>query len=114
VAGAAAVSEIARIWVVIVAVGIGTYLIRYSFLGIVGDRALPGWALRALRYVPVAVMPALVAPLVVWPPATGGETDPARLAAAVAALVVGAALRSVLGAVFAGMAVLYLALWVVG
>jgi branched-subunit amino acid transport protein len=107
-------SEVARIWVVIVAVGIGTYLIRYSFLGLVGDRTLPAWALRALRYVPVAVMPALVAPAILWPPATGGETDPARLLAAVAALVVGAAMRSVLGAVFAGMAVLYLALWVVG
>ena len=107
-------SEVARIWVVIVAVGIGTYLIRYSFLGLVGDRTLPPWALRMLRYVPVAVMPALVAPLVVWPPATGGAPDPARLLAALAALAVGAATRSVLGAVFGGMAVLYLALWVVG
>ena len=65
-------SETARIWVVMVAVGIGTYFIRYSFLGLVGDRPLPEWLLRALRYVPVAVMPALVAPLVVWPAATEG------------------------------------------
>lgn len=107
-------SEIARIWVVMIAVGSGTYLIRYSFLGLVGDRPLPGWLLRALRYVPVAVMPALVAPLVVWPAATGGQTDPARLLASLAALAVGAAMRSVLGAVFGGMAVLYLALWALG
>ena len=107
-------SETARIWVVMVAVGIGTYFIRYSFLGLVGDRPLPEWLLRALRYVPVAVMPALVAPLVVWPAATDGHPDPARMLAALAALAVGAAMRSVMGAVFAGMAVLYLALWVLG
>lgn len=107
-------SDTARIWVVMVGVGVGTYLIRYSFLGLVGDRPLPGWLLRLLRYVPVGVMPALVAPVVAWPPATGGETDPARLVAAVAALVTGAATRSLLWAVVAGMSALYLALWAVG
>jgi branched-subunit amino acid transport protein len=108
------VSEVARIWVVMVVVGVGTYLIRYSFLGLVGDRPLPEWMLRMLRYVPVAVMPALVAPLVVWPAATGGAPDPARMLAALAALFVGAVMRSVLGSIFAGMAVLYLALWAIG
>ncbi|HET9068216.1 MAG TPA: AzlD domain-containing protein [Amaricoccus sp.] len=97
-----------------VVVGVGTYLIRYSFLGLVGDRPLPEWMLRMLRYVPVAVMPALVAPLVVWPAATGGAPDPARMLAALAALFVGAVMRSVLGSIFAGMAVLYLALWAIG
>ena len=107
----AAMSETARIWTVILVLGVGTFLIRYSFIGLVGDRALPPWAPRLLRYVPVAVMPGLVAPLVVWPQATGGEPDPARLLAAAAALGIGAATRSVLGAIFGGMAALYLALW---
>jgi branched-subunit amino acid transport protein len=106
------VSRTVEIWVVIAALGVGTFLLRYSFIGLVGDRQLPGWATRMLRYVPVAVIPALVAPLVAWPAASGGETDPARLAAALAALGIGAATRSVLGAVFGGMGVLYLALWV--
>lgn len=107
-------SDSARIWILIAAVSIGTFLIRYSFIGLVGDRALPGWAARMLRYVPVAVMPGLVAPLVVWPPATGGETDPARLIAALAALGLGIATRNVLAAIFGGMAALYMALWLVG
>lgn len=102
----------AQIWTVIVVVGIGTFLIRFSFLGMVGARRLPAWALRLLRYVPVAVMPALITPMVVWPAATGGEPDAARLLAAAAALAIGAATRSMLGAIAAGMAVLYLALWV--
>ena len=103
-----------QIWAVIVALGVGTYLIRLSFLGLLGGREIPSWAQRMLRYVPVAVMPGLVAPLVVWPPATGGTPDPARLVAAAAALAIGAATRSVLGAIVSGMAALYLALWALG
>jgi branched-subunit amino acid transport protein len=104
-------SETARIWTVILLLGLGTYLIRFSFLGVVGDRELPPWAMRLLRYVPVAVMPGLVAPLVVWPQATGGVPDAARILAAAAALAIGAGTRSVHGAIAGGMAALYLALW---
>lgn len=107
-------SETARLWTVILGLGIGTYLIRLSFIGLIGDRKLPETAMRLLRYVPVAVMPALVAPLVVWPQATGGATDPARLAAALAALAVGAWRRSLLAAIVAGLGVLYLGLWLFG
>ena len=104
----------ATIWTVIVVLGIGTYLIRFSFIGLVGDRSLPIWAQRLLRYVPVAVMPGLVAPLVVWPQATGGAPDASRMIAALAALAIGAWSRSVLGAILGGMAVLYAALWTLG
>jgi branched-subunit amino acid transport protein len=103
-----------EVWIVILGLGLGTFLIRFSFLGLIGDRALPEWALRLLRYVPVAVMPGLVAPLVVWPAATGGATDPPRMIAAAVALAVGAWTRSVLNAIFGGMAALYVALWLVG
>ncbi|RUM49434.1 MAG: hypothetical protein DSY85_15675, partial [Marinomonas sp.] len=48
------------IWAVIILLGIGTYLIRYSFLGIIGGRDLPEWLLRHLRYVPFAVLPIFV------------------------------------------------------
>ncbi len=96
------------IWLTIIFLGIGTYLIRYSFIGFFADKELPDWLLRHLRYVPAAVMPGLVAPLTVWPEATGGDPDPARLIAAAVALFIGAVLRSVLGAIFGGMGVLYL------
>lgn len=98
-------------WLVILALGLGTFAIRFSFLGLVGDRALPGWALRLLRYVPVAVLPALIAPLTVFPAATGGTPDPARLLAAGVALGVGAWSRNMLASVGAGMGALYLGLW---
>lgn len=102
------------IWVVILGVGAGTYLIRFSFIGLMGDRQFPGWAMRLLRYVPVAVMPAIAAPLVVWPAATGGAPDPVRMTAAVVALGVGAWRRNPLAAILAGMGTLYMGLWVAG
>ena len=78
----------AEIWTIVVFMGIGTYLIRFSFLGLIGDRKMPDWVLRHLRYTPVAILPGLVAPLVMWPEATGGEPDPIRFAAAAVPLTV--------------------------
>ncbi len=87
--------------------GIRTFLIRFSFLGLLGGKALSPRALLHLKYVGVSVLPALVAPLVVWPDATQGELDPIRLVAAVAALVAG--LRfGVIWALVSGMGTLYL------
>ncbi|PWE32454.1 AzlD domain-containing protein [Maritimibacter sp. 55A14] len=102
------------IWTIIVLMGIGTWLLRFSFIGLIGNRKMPEWALRHLRYTPVAVMPGLIAPLVLWPRATGGETDPARLAAAGAALVIGLWTKNVIAAVFSGMGALYLVQFLTG
>jgi branched-subunit amino acid transport protein len=95
------------IWAVIALLGIGTFLIRFSFLGLIGGKALPAWVLRHLRYTAVAVLPGLVAPLVIWPAATGGELDPARMAAALVTVAVGVWRRSVLAGMIAGGIVLY-------
>lgn len=101
----------ATIWLVIGVLGIGTYLIRWSFLGAVGDRPVPAWAQRVLRYTAVSVLPALIAPLVMWPAATGGQPDAARLGAAAATVAVGFRTRSTLWAILAGGTVLGLGTW---
>ena len=103
----------AEIWFIIVVLGAGTYLLRFSFLGLLGDREMPGWVLRLLRYTPVAVFPALVAPLVMWPAANDGGFDPARGLAAFATLAVGYVTRNVLWGILAGAATLYLGLWLI-
>ena len=100
-----------QIWALIAGLAVGTFLIRFSFLGLIGNRALPAWVLRLLRYTPVAVLPGIVAPLVLWPPATDGSFDPARGLAALATLVVGYATRSVIWGALAGAGTLYLALY---
>ena len=102
--------SVATIWGVILALGLGTFLIRFSFLGLIGRKPLPEWVLRHLRYTAVAVLPGLVAPLVLWPAATGGQLEPARLLAAAATVAAGLWTRSVLGAMGAGALALYLAL----
>ena len=99
------------IWGIILGLGIGTYLIRWSFLGAMGDKPVPEWAQRLLRYTAVAVLPALVAPLVLWPQATGGKPDPVRLTAAAVTLGVGLFTRNTLAAIIGGGVALGLCSW---
>jgi len=100
-----------QIWTVILLLGLGTFLLRMSFLGLTGGRSIPAPLLRLLRYTPVAVLPGLIAPLVLWPAATNGDPDPTRLAAAGAALLAGVLGRNVLLAMLAGAGTLALGLW---
>ncbi len=104
-------SESTTIWVIIVAMGLGSFGLRFLFLGVIGDRELPEWVLRHLRYTAVAVLPGLVAPLVLWPAATEGQPDPARLAAAAVTLGVGFVTKNVLAAIFGGAATLFLGMY---
>ncbi len=103
-----------EVWGIIFALGLGTFLIRFSFLGLLGGRDLPPWLLRHLRYTAVGVMPALIAPLILWPQATGGSPDPARLGAAAAALTVGVLTKNVILSIVAGMATLYGLMFLLG
>ncbi|WP_342068986.1 AzlD domain-containing protein [Yoonia algicola] len=99
----------AEIWAIIIIMGIGTFLIRFSFLGLIGDRPMPAFVLRLLRYTPVAVLPGMVAPLVLWPAATDGVFDPVRMLAAIATVLVGLWTRNVLWAILGGAMTLYAA-----
>ncbi|MGR3500882.1 AzlD domain-containing protein [Pseudaestuariivita sp.] len=94
------------IWTVIVFLGIGTYLIRFSFLGFLGDRELPPWLLQHLRYVGVAVLPALVAPMILWTDGPGSAIDPVQLVAAMAGFAAGWRF-GVIPALVVGMGTLY-------
>lgn len=99
-------------WMLTIGLGIGTFLIRFSFLGLFGSRQLPEWAMLHLKYVGVAVFPAMITPLVLWPAATGGVPDPLRMIAGGLAFLAG--LRfGVIPAIIAGMGGLWVmqALW---
>ena len=95
------------LWIVIIGLGLGSFALRFVFTGLVGDRPLPAWVLRHLRYTAVAVLPGLVAPLVVWPAATGGSMDAPRMAAALVTLAAGYFLRNVIVAILLGALTLY-------
>ncbi|MEO9823790.1 MAG: AzlD domain-containing protein [Paracoccaceae bacterium] len=100
-----------EIWTIIGVMAVATYLVRFSFLGLVGNRKMPDWVLRHLRYTPVAVIPGLIAPLVVWPDATGGETDPVRLVAALATVTVAWWRGNMLWGAFAGATTFGILTW---
>ncbi|WP_170562625.1 AzlD domain-containing protein [Ruegeria atlantica] len=102
------------IWTIIIGLAIGSYSLRFVFIGLVGDRPMPPWLLRHLRYTAVAILPALIAPLVVWPTATEGQPDIPRMAAAAVALTIGLMTKNVLAAIFSGAATLYGLLYLLG
>ncbi|SLN51096.1 AzlD domain-containing protein [Ruegeria meonggei] len=101
-------------WIVIIGLAIGSFALRFVFIGFVGDRPMPPWLLRHLRYTAVAIVPALIAPLVVWPTATDGQPDLPRMAAAAVALAVGVITKNVIAAIFTGAATLYGLLYLLG
>ena len=104
----------AVLWTVIIGLGLGSFGLRFLFTGLIGNRPLPTWVLRHLRYTAVAVLPGLVAPLVVWPQATDGTPDPARLAAALVTLAVGLATKNVILAIALGAGTLMAGLALTG
>lgn len=102
------------LWTVIIGLALGSFALRFVFIGLIGSRQMPDWLLRHLRYTAVAILPALVTPLVVWPAATDGQPDPTRLAAALVTIAVGMISRNVLAAILAGAGTLYALLYLLG
>lgn len=93
----------------LVAVGIVTYLYRYSMIGFFASRNLPGWLHALCRHIAPASFAALTASALFVP---GGEVSialdaPKPWAALVAALVAWRT-RNVLATIGTGMAALYL------
>ena len=82
-----------ELWHVIAALAAGSFMLRFTFL---------------------AVLPALIAPMIIWPAATGGSFDLPRGLAALATLSAGLWFRSVIVSITAGATTLYLALYLFG
>lgn len=89
------------VWIVIAGLCLTTFLVRWSCLGLFAGRELPGWLVTGLGFVPVTVIPALVAPMFLG----GGEplAHPERWAAGLATIGIGMASRSLIGGFASGM-----------
>ena len=68
---------------------------------------MPVWVLRHLRYTAVGLLPGLIAPMVLWPDATGGMLDWPRLIAAIVTLAVGYKTKNIFAAILLGGICLY-------
>lgn len=93
------------VWVVMVIGGALTYLTRLSFLGILGRWEAPAWVKRALRFVPPAVLSAIIVPEVLIRDGGFHPANP-RLAAAVLAGLVAWRTKSAVLSIVVGMAAL--------
>jgi branched-subunit amino acid transport protein len=106
------VTELAAlaVWAVIVVVGLFTFGIRASFIALFGYLdAIPPRVERALRFVPAAVLAALVAPeLATAQPTVAGALAGDRLVAGAVAGVVAWRTENVLATIAAGMGTLWL------
>jgi branched-subunit amino acid transport protein len=94
----------ATFWITITAIGVGSFLLRFSFLGLIGDRPIPDWLLRHLRYSAVALLPAMVAPVTVWVGKPGTEIDYVQIVCAAITLAVGISIENTFAAIGAGLA----------
>ncbi|MGE5171732.1 MAG: AzlD domain-containing protein [Rudaea sp.] len=77
-----------KLWFVVAIVGALNYLSRLSFIAIFARRRVPPLLVRAFRYVPAAMLTALVVPMVVGaPPGPLAATWPKAFAAMLAGVV---------------------------
>ena len=98
-----------KLWVVIVAVGALNYLSRVSFIAFFASREMPPLLARALKFVPAAMLTALVLPMVLTPSVAGtlAGLNP-RIPAAIVAAVVAYFTHSTLKTLGSGMVALWL------
>lgn len=98
-----------KLWVVIVVVGALNYLSRLSFIAFFASRSVPPPLARALRYVPVAMLTALIVPMVLpGPPLAVPPLPTPKVIAAVVAGVVAWFTHSTPKTLVAGMFALWL------
>ena len=97
-----------KLWAVVFAVGALNYFSRLSFIAFFARREMPILLARALKFVPAAMLTALIVPMIVLPGDSASPETLPRMAAAIVAAVVAWRLRSPLGAIVVGM----VALWI--
>ena len=101
------------VWLVFILGGIGTYLIRASFIALGARVELPSWCRRALKYVAPAVFAAIVLRPVVGDDGLGALVVPdARVLAAAVAALVAYRTKNITSVLVVGMVTLWLLQWV--
>ena len=98
-----------KLWSVVAIVGVLNYLSRLSFIALFARRHVPALLVRAFRYVPAAMLTALVLPMIVAGPGEATWAALPKMLASVIAGVVAFRTQSTMKTLGAGM----LSLWLV-
>jgi branched-subunit amino acid transport protein len=98
-----------NIWLVILLAGLVTYATRLSFILLLDRIQVPDWFRRGLRFVPVAVLSAIILPELTSPDGSLSLTwrNP-QLAAGAVAILVAWRTKNMLLTILAGMAALFI------
>ena len=97
-----------KLWSVVAIVGVLNYLSRLSFIAFFARRHVPALLVRAFRYVPAAMLTALVLPMVVAAPGEAAWNAAPKVVAATIAAVVAFITHSTPKTLAAGMLTLWL------
>jgi branched-subunit amino acid transport protein len=104
-----------NVWLTMVAAGLLTYGIRLSFIFLMGRMAMPAWFMRGLRYVPVAVLTAIIVPeTITWQGSPQVSWQNPQIWAAAVAVLVGLRVKNVLAIIAAGMLAFVVFQWLLG
>jgi branched-subunit amino acid transport protein len=97
-------------WMVVLALGLGTFLIRYSFIGLFANRDMPPWLAHGLKLIVPAIFAAIVASgVAITAGQFGGWALWPRYAAALVALALAVRFKgNILITVVTGMAALHI------
>jgi branched-subunit amino acid transport protein len=101
-----------NVWLTIGAAGLVTFATRLSFIYLLGRYNAPAWFMRALRYVPAAVLTAIIVPeTITYQGAVDLSWRNPQIWAAAVAVLVALRIKNVLVIIGAGMVALLFFRW---
>lgn len=100
--------ESVNVWLLIGGMAVITFCLRLSFIALAGRYDIPRSVQQALRYAPVAVLTAIIVPLILNPgPGFTIAPDALRLIAASVAFLIARLTRNILATVAGGLLLLW-------
>ncbi|MBT7189736.1 MAG: AzlD domain-containing protein [Anaerolineae bacterium] len=97
------------IWILFLALAVGNFALRFSFIYLFGKMDIPNWLRDALKFVPASVLAALVLPALVY---SEGALDISlnniRLLAGIGGALVAWRIKNVLWTIIVGMVLLWI------
>ena len=101
------------LWLTILLAGLCTYAIRLSFIQLFANREIPPFVLKALQFVPPAVLTAIVAPeLFLQDGSLSLSLANGRLVAGLVAILVAWRTKNVVLTILVGMAAMWIIQWI--